>query len=254
MYELASRWLRLDPLTFGLVAPLGLFGLLVLVWQRRCVFLPVVAFGVCASVVAFFVMERFRFPILPALIPAVFPGVEALARALKDRAHRRVAGLAGLLLACFLLVHLPLVPAQQRAGDQAIAHYHFGRAESELSRSELGSGRSREGAQRSIAAERHLVRAIELDDRILPARVELAVVLLRRGTALFAAGRPVEARASYRLSRAALATAFEHPSAGAFAEILDQADRELMPLLELNDSRAVAAIESGPRPPGAEPR
>ena len=45
VYELASRWLRLDPLTFGLVAPLGLFGLLVLVWQRRCVFLPVVAFG-----------------------------------------------------------------------------------------------------------------------------------------------------------------------------------------------------------------
>ena len=49
----------------GLVAPLGLFGLVVLTWQRRGGFLTVVALGVCSSVVAFFILERFRFPILP---------------------------------------------------------------------------------------------------------------------------------------------------------------------------------------------
>jgi tetratricopeptide (TPR) repeat protein len=76
--------------TFGTVAPLGLFGIL-LTWRRWRRYLPlyILVFGYMGTVLLFFNFSRFRVPIVPILALFAAPALFALGRFL-----RRLGGLA----------------------------------------------------------------------------------------------------------------------------------------------------------------
>lgn len=70
--------------TFGMVAPLGLFGIL-LTWRRwrRCLPLYVLVFGYMGTVLLFFNFSRFRVPVVPILALFAAPALFALGRLLR---------------------------------------------------------------------------------------------------------------------------------------------------------------------------
>jgi tetratricopeptide (TPR) repeat protein len=82
-----SVWLpvRLHLLsTFGILAPLGILGVVV-TWRRRRALLPllVLLFGYMATVLLFFNFSRFRVPIVPILALFAVDGIFAVGRALR---------------------------------------------------------------------------------------------------------------------------------------------------------------------------
>jgi tetratricopeptide (TPR) repeat protein len=99
------------PVGFGLVAPLALAGILLL-WRRG---LPpagrlLVAFILCyvATLVAFFITERYRLPIVPPLIAFAAVAARDLFGLARSRAWRALALPVAGLLAAGALVFLPL--------------------------------------------------------------------------------------------------------------------------------------------------
>ena len=84
--------LRLPVGTFAVVAPLGVFGVLLALRRRRPVGL-LAAFGITfmASVLPFFITARYRLAIVPVLLVGAGYALDALWRGLRTRAWRRVA-------------------------------------------------------------------------------------------------------------------------------------------------------------------
>jgi Flp pilus assembly protein TadD len=129
-------------LRYGLVAPLGLAGLVLALRERRLRLLAGAWLALAASLVLFFLVERFRATLLPLLLLFAVHALAALVRAV--RARRLVAaGGIGLLAAGFALpVHWPtgvrewprsstfnfLGLAWQERGDPAAALPWFERA------------------------------------------------------------------------------------------------------------------------------
>jgi tetratricopeptide (TPR) repeat protein len=185
------RWLaRVDH--FGLLAPLALLGIW---WSRgrwRELWVLYAAIAVyTASLVAFYVVARYRLPLVPMLAP--FAGL-ALAQ-LPARWRRGPASArlrAGLILAvAAVVVNLPLVPrllGLPESGLSALTHLNYAQAFA-------AQGRSTEaGAQYR--------RALELDPANAHAHTNLGVLAAERGereAALFhfqaaAASAPGQAR------------------------------------------------------------
>jgi hypothetical protein len=87
--------LRWGMLNFALLGPLGLAGLVLALGRwRRTLPLAALIFGYAGAVVAFFVLARFRVPLLPLL--AAFAG-HGLSRLAKPRWALLFSGLAALL-------------------------------------------------------------------------------------------------------------------------------------------------------------
>jgi len=108
IYVMTERYtpvMRLLPLGFWLVGPLGLLGLAAC-WGRGRELFPLWGFVVVymSSVVIFFVNSRFRVPVLPLLILLGAYGVAELARAVGSRRWSRVVALCGALLLGIVLV------------------------------------------------------------------------------------------------------------------------------------------------------
>ena len=129
----ASSWvLRLPLATMGLLAPLGLLGLVLTLgrWRELAPLYGVIAVYLLASLL-FFVLARYRLPGVLMFVP--FAGF-ALVRgfdALRAREARWLAG-AGAALALFAaLVHLPL---ESSAGRMHMAWYNLGNKYRELER------------------------------------------------------------------------------------------------------------------------
>lgn len=107
-YYLRDRFaaLRLFPLTFGVVAALGLVGLAASLRRFRSLFLLYAGVGtVYASLAAFYVFSRYRLAAAPFLILFAAEGVRTIAAALRERAWRKLALLLGALLAGLLLAY-----------------------------------------------------------------------------------------------------------------------------------------------------
>lgn len=187
LYRESAPVLRLPIPGFGLVAPLGLLGA-VLVWRRpgwpRMLLLLVVAYS--ASVVLFFVFSRFRMAMMPALFVLAGHAVVELARrareAVRDGGYRPLLRAAVLLLLLAAAVNVPLrcregswtcrlagaagLPA--RVESSATGHFNLGVAYA-ASPSTLG------------LAETHLREAVRQDPRFAEVHVELGKVLARQG-------------------------------------------------------------------------
>ena len=158
---------------FGVLLPLAVIGIVAL-WPRRHTLWPMYALAAAyaVSVIAFYVVARYRLPLAPLLMLFAAAGVMSLTRA-------RLALPAALALA--IVANWPLHSA---ASQQAIT-------ENNLAASLQEEGRLQEAIE-------HYRRALTFDATYAPAMTNL-------GAALRAAGRVDEAVATYdaALSRAA---------------------------------------------------
>ncbi|MBP9146866.1 MAG: tetratricopeptide repeat protein [Thermoanaerobaculia bacterium] len=164
------RWLaRLAH--FGLLAPLALLGIW---WSRergRELWVLHASIGVyTASLVAFYVVARYRLPLVPMLAPfAGFALVEIPARWRRGPAGERLR--AGLILAVAgLMVNLPLLPRLAGASGEslrALTHLNYAQAFEVQGKSEEASAQYR--------------RALELDPANAHAHTNLGVLAAGRG-------------------------------------------------------------------------
>jgi tetratricopeptide (TPR) repeat protein len=127
-----SPVLHLPVLWMGLLAPLALLGAVV-GWRRRAVrVLTATALLYCAAVVAFFVLARFRAPLVPLLAVLAAGGIGWL-RATAAAGDWNRAGLAAAATAAvaLLLIHDPAWLAGVRRSSLAIAYHNYGTARAE---------------------------------------------------------------------------------------------------------------------------
>lgn len=171
------RWLA-RVAHFGLLAPLALLG----VWWTRSrwrelwvLYAAMAAYT--ASLVAFYVVARYRLPLVPMLAPfAGFALVEIPARWRRGSAGERLR--AGLVLAIAgLIVNLPLLPRVAGASEEslrALTHLNYAQAFEAQGSIEEASAQYR--------------RALELDPANPHAHTNLGVIAAGRGDRVAALG------------------------------------------------------------------
>ncbi len=218
---------------FGVVAPLGLAGLL-LAWRngarRGAGLLAILLAGLCVSVVLFYVFGRYRLPVVVLLIPPAGYALARLIDAVRRRELRRLAAATAVGVAAALAVNLPAWPAAARAQlDSAV---WFNLSSSALRGAEAAASREEAVALTTRAAD-DLARVLALNSGFSVARVQRAVTLHRRGRLLAGAGALEAALASYAEARRELSVL--QASGGT---------RDL-PELELQARQIAAAVDDG---------
>lgn len=129
----ASSWvLRLPLLTLGVLAPLGLLGLLFsLARWRECMPLYGIVLVYLAGSLVFFVLARYRLPGLVVLIPFAGHAVVRIGEAARARNLRGLALAAAAIALFAFVVHLPL---ESSAGRMHMAWYNLANKYRELER------------------------------------------------------------------------------------------------------------------------
>ncbi len=185
-------------LHFGTLAPLALLGVC-LTWEdrRRLAILYWLAAAYLASILLFYVVARYRYPLVPFLMPLAAAGVVGLPGFLRRRHAagdgRRLAAVALVALAAAAFCNWPAV-AEDRM--RAVT--------------ELNLGQALEARGDLAAAERHFRRAVELDPESSMAHYDLGTVLRARGeveAAIGHFGRALEIRPDYVRARVNLGVA-----------------------------------------------
>jgi tetratricopeptide (TPR) repeat protein len=203
-YRRSAPVLRLPLPGFGLVGPLGLLGALLALtrrgWPRA---LSVFIGAYSASVIAFFVLSRFRMAMMPALFVLAGHATAELARLGREAVRRASArgpllSRAAVLALALLVVHLP-VRAKRDAPRLALAATLGLPREAEsyaMALANLGlvyaslAGEADEPVSLG-RAEKLLQQSIEEDAELAVAHLELGKVLARQH-------RDAEAIAAYR--------------------------------------------------------
>ncbi len=170
-YSLLLRWLE-KALNFGTIVPLALLG--VMATQRRWrqlwpLYAMVLAYG--ASVAAFYVFARYRFPLVPMLLllgagVVDWPRGKMLSRERRPEGGGRAGLAVGLVLALGVGVWVN-IPAMSVASIRAMSENNIGVA---LTRQ-----------QRPGEAMDHFKAAMQLDPNLMDAHANLAGALAQRG-------------------------------------------------------------------------
>lgn len=163
----ASSWvLRLPLATMGIVAPLGLLGLLLTLgrWRELVALYGVILVYLAASLL-FFVLARYRLPGVVVLVPfAAFALVRGF-DALRAKEGRWLTGFCAALGVLVALVHLPLESSQ---GRMHMAWYNLGNKYRELERWDEAIEayrRSLELVPGAVSTHNNLALAYELGGR-----------------------------------------------------------------------------------------
>lgn len=128
----SSFVLRLPLPTLGLVAPLGLLGVLLSLGRwRELVVLHAGMLAYLASSLIFFVLARYRIPGMVLLMPFAGFAVVRIADAVRAREARWLVGAGAALALLAALVHLPL---ESSAGRMHMAWYNLGNQYRQLER------------------------------------------------------------------------------------------------------------------------
>ena len=161
------------PFHFGVLAPLALVGMVAerRAW-RRLWLLPALALALAASVAVFYVFARYRYPLVPVLMPLAAAGALGLHGAVRARAWPALAPLAVAGLVAAVAVNWPL----GRAESPGLTHY--------------GTGAALLEAGRLAEAQTELERAVADLPGFAPAQSRLGDVLRKRG-------EPARALAAY---------------------------------------------------------
>jgi tetratricopeptide (TPR) repeat protein len=229
LYLERAPWLALlaRVLHFGTILALAACGI-VLGWARRgdWLWLAVLAAVYGASVVAFFVMARYRYPLVPLLLPFAAHGLAEGWRRLRRGSRRALLGALAAGAVAAAVAALPLVDP----GAAAIGYFNLGVAH-------LEAGRLDE-------AEAEFLRAREQGPDNVDVAIHLGVLRLRQG-------RPAEAEA---LARSLLG---EHASDARVHELLSralrrqgrvaEADRHHRIANQLNPGRELQGVPAGAR-------
>lgn len=201
-YDFQKRYsplLKLPLPGFALIAPLGLVGLGLTFRRRRPRLLALYVTTYLLSIAAFFVVARYRLPIVPILI--VLASYAALELVRRARARQLVAlvapavGLAVLLFAVnadhydinresgFAQPHfrLGIIYAERGMTEEAVAEYEMAiRLDPDYPKSYLNLGAVLSEAARTDEAIRAFRAAIRLDPGYVAARINLAMLLERK--------------------------------------------------------------------------
>lgn len=123
-----SSWLLrvLQPIGFGLLLGVAVLGA-ILNWSewRRLLFLYAIGAAYAASVALFFILARYRFPIVPILMLLAAGGLIEAANAWRERQLRRLSVAASVALLAVAFAYLPLESAE---AARAIHYLNIGRA------------------------------------------------------------------------------------------------------------------------------
>lgn len=159
---------------FGVLLPLATIGVVTLWPQRRRLWiLYAMAAAYAASVILFFVVARYRYPLVPFVVLFAAAGVLGVGSWIREESRLRVVAVAAVVVLMAVVANWPLHTAESR---QAITENNLGTALQE-------DGRVEEAVE-------HYKRALALDASYTPALNNL-------GTALRAAGRVDEAVGAY---------------------------------------------------------
>ncbi len=197
------------PCNFGALLPLAVVGVLAerRAW-RRVWLLPAMALALAASIAVFYVFARYRYVLVPVLMPlAAAGGVALWGIARSGRLTRAAAGLALAGLAAALvsnwplgaadgagLTHLSVGGALLQAGRLPEAQAEFEAAVSALP----GNGLAHSRLGDALRTRGEPARAIASYDRALALAPYLADAHTGRGIALEALGRATQAEEEYR--------------------------------------------------------
>lgn len=197
-----SRLLSLPLVGFAVVAPLGIAGLALSFRRRRPRLLSLYFAAHVASIVAFFVVARYRLPAVPALVVgASYLVVEAHDR-LRRGSLQKIWWIVPVLAVLFFVVNanlyavdrvrafgqvhyrLGLIYGDRGEFDRAAAEYRLAmELDPAYTKSYLNLGAILAETGESAEAEAVFRRAIELEPGYSAARVNLAMVLMRIGRA-----------------------------------------------------------------------
>ena len=205
----AGTLLRVCVIGSWLLIPLGLFGLVRAAPRWHSDYVAWLAFvpAYAASLVLFFITERYKVPLFIPLAAGAGAGFDALIADFGAQRRRRLAGSAVVVVALFIAANWPLHLDDGRGEERIrMAEYRAGRGEIDEAERwtrlalerypDAASVHFRVGAQfvnsRSAApAIAHLTRAAQLHPNDAPTEYVL-------GRALLGGGRPVDAAASFR--------------------------------------------------------
>ncbi len=152
--------LRLPLLSFGVLGPLALLGLLLTRREwRRLVPLYAMLATILATQLVFFVLSRYRVPAIPVLAIFAAAGLVQLLDAVHARRWRRVGVAAALLVALSFAVHRPILRE-----DLSVAYYNLGNRYRELERWDRAIDAYHESLRRNagyISAHNNLAIAYE---------------------------------------------------------------------------------------------
>jgi tetratricopeptide (TPR) repeat protein len=191
-----SPLLRLPLAGFAVVAPLGFLGLGLMLRRRKAAILPLFAATYLVSIVMFFVVARYRMPVVPVLsIGASYVVLRAIAL-WRDGAWRRVAALAVVAAALAFLVNANLYGVDREKGfaqphfrlgiiysergmiDEAVAEYEAAiRTDPDYPKSYLNLGAVLSEAGRTDEAAVAFRGALRIDPGYVAARVNLAMLM-----------------------------------------------------------------------------
>ncbi len=197
---------------FGLLVPLAVLGVIATWHERsRLALLYAMTIAYAASVVAFYVFARYRFPLVPFLMLFAAAGLCALPACVADWSAARRAAVVAALAAVALFVNWPvlsttmmravtennLAVALQEDGrlDAAIEHY---RRSAEL-RSDYAPAYNNLGT--ALRAQGHFDDAVGAYQRALDTMPDYADAHYNMANALLDQNRPLEAAHHLRIAR-----------------------------------------------------
>jgi len=185
-YEGASPLLRVLAFVghFGVLVPLAVLGVFV-TWRDRSrvgVYFAM-AGAYVASIVMFYVSDRYRLPLVPFLMLFAAAGVVSLVPFVRTASRQAIVAAVAVTGAVALATNRPLLSADLLRAT-----------------TETNLGVALQTDRRLEEAETHYRRAIAIDPDYGPAYVNLGIVLMARGDALVRMNREVEAIAVYRES------------------------------------------------------
>jgi tetratricopeptide (TPR) repeat protein len=228
-FEKRYSWLlRIPSPSFGIICPLGILGMALALRKRReawLLLLFILAYS--ATITVFFVVARYRLPMVPALMVFAAYAVWWWIQTLSSRGYRYgLAALAG-FAALFALVHINfygidpmsgyaqsyyrLGTIQEKKGDFPEAYESYLKAvdlDPEMAAAYVNLGILGSRMQRFDEAQSSLRRAVELDPDYAKAYYNLGLVYAEQAmndSALGAFERALELKPDYHLARLAIA-------------------------------------------------
>ncbi|HYW68109.1 MAG TPA: tetratricopeptide repeat protein, partial [bacterium] len=193
-----SPLLRIPLLGFAIIAPLGLLGLGLAFRRRRPRLLALYTSSYLLSISAFFVVARYRLPVVPFLVLFASYGVFELVRRARAKEYRLLVLPIAVLAVLLYLVNanhydinretgfaqphfrLGIIYSERGEIDDAIYEYEQAiRLDPDYSKSYLNLGAAFSEAGRNEEAKQAFRSAIRLDPGYASARINLAMLLER---------------------------------------------------------------------------